>query len=78
MSTYMEFLSEEELAAMIGAKRASKQIEWLRSRRWKYELNAAGKPVVGRIYAREKLGGREPKAALPASEPWVLDLSNVG
>lgn len=42
---------------MIGARSAKKQIEWLTIRGWKYELNAAHKPIVGRIYARLKLAG---------------------
>lgn len=72
-----EFLSEDELATLICAKRASKQVEWLNSRHWKYELNAAGKPVVGRIYARECLGGSGPTAAPAAAKPWAPDFSNL-
>ncbi|MCY1298843.1 hypothetical protein D9M69_442920 [compost metagenome] len=77
MSEVSEFLSEDELATMICAKRASKQIEWLNSRQWKFELNAAGKPVVGRIYARLRLAGIKPNAASATEVPWTLDLSKV-
>lgn len=57
METPSEFLSKEELEAMIGAKSSKKQVEWLASHGWKYELNAAQRPVVGRIYARLRLAG---------------------
>ncbi|MCY1553475.1 hypothetical protein D9M68_899610 [compost metagenome] len=62
---------------MICAKRASKQIAWLNSHHWNYELNAAGKPVVGRIYARLRLAGVKPNATNATAEPWSLDLSKV-
>lgn len=77
MSEPSEFLTEEELASMICAKRSSKQIEWLNSHHWKYEINVAGKPVVGRIYARLKLAGVKPSTNNAAVEPWSLDLSKV-
>lgn len=57
MKTPSEFLSKEELEAMIGAKSSKKQVEWLASHGWKYELNATQRPVVGRIYARLRLAG---------------------
>lgn len=38
METPSEFLSKEELEAMIGAKSSKKQVEWLASHGWKYEL----------------------------------------
>ncbi|MGA6105600.1 DUF4224 domain-containing protein [Pseudomonas solani] len=77
MPEVSEFLTEEELAAMICAKRSSKQIQWLESHHWKYELNAAGKPVVGRIYARLRLAGVKPNGVNATAEPWSLDLSKV-
>ena len=73
---YQEFLTAEELTILCG-KRASKQIEWLNSHRWKYELNAAGKPVVGRFYARQRLGGAKSPTNPPAASQWVLDPSKV-
>ncbi|MDT4839752.1 hypothetical protein FQZ97_735490 [compost metagenome] len=72
-----EILSGDELAALIGVRSALKQIEWLNSHRWKYELNAAGKPVVGRIYTRQRFGGREPTTTPPAAKPWFFDPSKV-
>ncbi len=77
METPSEFLSKEELEAMIGAKSSKKQVEWLASHGWKYELNAAQRPVVGRIYARLRLAGVKPNGTVAVQEPWTLDLSKV-
>jgi len=77
MSDVSEFLSEEELAAMIGAKSPRRQASWLDEKGWRYELNAAKRPVVGRIYARLKLAGVKPSASSAVDEPWNLDLSKV-
>lgn len=77
MSEPSEFLGDDELVAMIGAKRPSKQIEWLSTNGWKYEINAARRPVVGRIYARLKLAGVKPSTGNATAESWSLDLANV-
>ncbi|MBW6289051.1 DUF4224 domain-containing protein [Pseudomonas aeruginosa] len=77
METPSEFFSKEELEAMIGAKSSKKQVEWLASHGWKYELNAAQRPVVGRIYARLRLAGVKPNGTVAVQEPWTLDLSKV-
>jgi hypothetical protein len=77
METPSEFLSSQELADMIGAPSARKQIRWLAEHGWKYELNAASKPIVGRIYARLKLAGVKPNGANATDQPWTLDLSKV-
>lgn len=78
MPELSEFLDGEELATMIGRKSKTAQRAWLDSRGWRYEINAAGRPVVGRVYARLKLAGVKPNAANAASEAWALDLSKVG
>lgn len=77
MSTASEFLEEPELVAMTGAKAAKKQIEWLAARGWVFEVNAAKRPVVGRLYTRLKLSGVDPSAESASAEPWTLDLSRV-
>jgi len=77
METQSEFLSPEELTAMIGAPSARKQIRWLADHGWRYELNAARRPIVGRVYARLKLAGVKPSGAAAVAEPWTLDLSTV-
>ena len=42
MSESAEFLTEDELASMICAKSARKQMQWLDDHGWRYERNAAG------------------------------------
>ncbi|MGA4814546.1 DUF4224 domain-containing protein [Pseudomonas aeruginosa] len=64
------------MEAMIGAKSSKKQVEWLASHGWKYELNAAQRPVVGRTVPA--CGGRrKPNGTVAVQEPWTLDLSKV-
>lgn len=72
-----EFLTEAELSAMLGVTWPSKQIQWLKTHHWVYEVNAAGRPIVGRIYARLKLAGVKPTSSAAVEEPWQLDLRNV-
>lgn len=77
MSEASEFLSDEELADMIRAKTPKKQIAWLTDKGWKFEINAAKRPVVGRLYARLRLAGVEPTPSVAVEVPWTLDLSKV-
>ncbi len=77
MPEISEFLDGQELATMIGRKQTRAQRAWLDSHGWRYEINAAGRPVVGRVYARLKLAGVKPNAANAAAETWALDLSKV-
>jgi len=70
-----EFLDANEIITITGHKWSSKQIEWLKKNRWYFELNAAQKPIVGRIYARQRLLGIKVNIHHPAE--WHLDLSNV-
>ncbi|WP_158892914.1 MULTISPECIES: DUF4224 domain-containing protein [unclassified Pseudomonas] len=77
MPEVSEFLDGQELATMIGRKQARGQRAWLDSHGWRYKINAAGRPVVGRVYARLKLAGVKPNAANAAVETWALDLSKV-
>lgn len=72
-----KFLSEAELAGLIGAKIPSKQLAWLHANGWVYITNAAGRPAVGQIYARLKLSGVNPTSSAVMTEPWRLDLDKV-
>ena len=60
-----EFLSKEEIIELTGKKRTAFQIAWLAKKGWIFETNAAGRPIIGREYARRKLGGGQP-APVPA------------
>lgn len=77
MPEVSEFLDGQELATMIGQKQTRSQRAWLDSHGWRYEVNAAGRPVVGRVYARLKLADVKPNATTAAAETWTLDLSKV-
>lgn len=60
--TSSEFLTADELAGITGRKHTVHQREWLDRNGWAYVRNAAGKPIVGRWYARQKLAGITPTA----------------
>lgn len=60
------FLTEEDLATLTGRARAKEQIEWLRQRRYPFEIGADGKPKVLRSFVNAKLGGG---AVTPDSGP---------
>ncbi|ATR82971.1 hypothetical protein CS390_10625 [Pseudomonas sp. HLS-6] len=73
-----ETLSEEEVAAITGYQKPSKQITWLTNNGWQYALNRARRPIIGRVYARLKLAGVKPSATNAVADTWTLDLSRVG
>ena len=52
-----ETLSDDELKELSGCAQVKGQIEWLRQQGWQFLETKAGKPVVGRMYARLKLAG---------------------
>lgn len=55
-----EFLTPEELNEITGYCRQTEQREWLDRNGWPYALNASGRPVVGRWFARMRLAGIQP------------------
>lgn len=71
-----EILDDDEVAAITGFKLARKQLAWLDENHWNYHRNGAGRPVVGRAYARLKMAGINPSKPA-AKEAWTLDLSKV-
>ena len=50
------FLTAEELADLTDAAMRSKQIEWLTSHGWIFEVSRLGNPKVLRAYAEARLG----------------------
>jgi len=40
------FLTPDHVAELTGRKRTRGQIAWLREHGWRFEINAAGRPVV--------------------------------
>lgn len=50
------FLTAEEVKTLTGLASASRQIGWLRTKGWRFELNAIGRPIIARRYAEKVLG----------------------
>jgi hypothetical protein len=72
-----ETLDDDEIVAITGYRLPSKQIAWLQFNGWRYVVNGANHPVVGRVYARLKLSGVKPNHLNAVAEEWTLDLSKV-
>ena len=71
-----ETLAADELSEITGSKTHDGQRTWLDANRWKYHTNRAGRPIVGRMYARLKLAGIEASALTP--QAWAPDFSGIG
>ena len=76
-----EILSDEELAEITGYKAMAWQRRWLKDRGWTFVESRGRRPLVGRQYARMKLGilpipiGQQPPQ-LP-TPTWTPDFSRV-
>ncbi|MBX9900913.1 MAG: DUF4224 domain-containing protein [Burkholderiaceae bacterium] len=51
------FLTVEELVELTGYKYNCRQIDWLRSHGWKFEVTSKQRPKVARSYFESRLGG---------------------
>jgi hypothetical protein len=69
--TETEFLTIEELVEITGYSHVGRQKDWLNRNGWNYVVNAAGRPIVGRWFARLRLAGVPPSAVslLQARQP---------
>lgn len=56
-----EVLRADEVAAISGHKSSIDQAKWLTANSWRFHVSGEGKPVVGRMYARLKMCGIEPR-----------------
>ncbi|UVK81301.1 DUF4224 domain-containing protein [Pseudomonas sichuanensis] len=76
-----EILSDEELAELTGYKARGWQRRWLSDRNWHFVESRGGRPLVGRQYARMKLGVTlevVPVAPPPLpTQAWTPDFSRV-
>jgi hypothetical protein len=72
-----EFLTPEELIEVTGYKHTGSQRDWLDKQGWCYVVNGAGRPIVGRWYARMRLAGVRPTAT-GAETAWSPDFSVLG
>lgn len=50
------FLSTDELETLTGFKTPVRQVEWLRTKGWRFEINGNRRPIVARKYAEKMLG----------------------
>lgn len=58
-----EILSEDELADLTGYKHRGHQRQWLKDRYWVFIESRGGRPLVGRMFTRMKLGILSPSLA---------------
>lgn len=77
-----EILSDEELADLTGYKARGWQRRWLNDRGWHFVESRGGRPLVGRQYARMKLGAALEVVQLTPPPPptvtaWTPDFSKV-
>jgi hypothetical protein len=63
------FLCPEEVIELTGYRITNRQVEWLRARGWRFELNANRRPIIARRYAEKMLGcgteDEQPKMVRP-------------
>lgn len=57
-------LTPDEVQEITGFKLNRLQVDWLRRKGWRFEVNAVGRPVVARKYAEKMLGCAEEAAAV--------------
>lgn len=50
------FLSHEEIEILTGFKLPMRQVAWLRTKGWRFEINGNRKPIVAHKYAEKMLG----------------------
>lgn len=76
-----EILSDDELADLTGYKQRAHQRKWLKDRNWVFIGSRVGRPLVGRMYARMKLGLVNAAIADPTPPParpaWTPYFSRV-
>ena len=55
------FLTSDELEALTGFKTPARQVEWLRRKGWRFEINGNRRPIVARKYTEKRLGCGAPE-----------------
>ncbi len=74
-----EILSDQEIAEITGYSARAWQRRWLEANHWHFIKSRGGRPLVGRQYARARLGAPEQQRAepAPAKPTWTPDFSKV-
>ena len=57
------FMTPDELAELTGFKSPRKQVDWLRTKGWRFEVNGNRRPIVARKYTEKMLGCGIPEDA---------------
>lgn len=57
------FLTGEEVGLLTGFKTPARQVQWLRSKGWRFEINGNRRPIIARKYAEKMLGCGTPEDA---------------
>lgn len=57
------FLTSDEVCILTGFKISRRQVQWLRTKGWRFEVNANNRPIIARKYAEKMLGCGIPEEA---------------
>jgi hypothetical protein len=77
MPDEMIFLSVDEVRELTGYKNSSSQMRWLSNHGWQFEVSRIGRPIVGRAYARQKLGFVPSANTTPERPALKLNLAAI-
>lgn len=55
------FLTSDEIGTLTGFKTPARQVAWLRTKGWRFEINGNRKPIVARKYTEKMLGCGAPE-----------------
>lgn len=74
-----EILTDQELTEITGYSMRAWQRRWLQTNHWHFIESRGGRPLVGRQYARARLGAPATQLAesAPAKQAWTPDFSKV-
>lgn len=50
------FLTQDEVGTLTGFRTPARQVQWLRQKGWRFEVNGNRRPIVARRYAEKMLG----------------------
>jgi hypothetical protein len=65
-------LTQDELVELTGYKVPKFQVQWLKERGWRFELNRLGRPRVDREYYRQQMGVQGASPEPPEAQPnWA-------
>ncbi len=63
--TDLLFLTPDEVTELTGFKTFMRQVEWLRSKGWRFELNGIRRPIMAHKYGEKMLACRADYSARP-------------